>query len=71
MLLHDEQTGTLIEVVDTTSLIDPTQTNISGRIQSGQEEQPPEEIAKNRLTFPSGEKLPQCWVDADYRNVKD
>ncbi|HEY9697778.1 MAG TPA: acetyltransferase [Trichocoleus sp.] len=67
MFLQDKQTGTLVEVVDTLKLIDPMSDKISGKVQEGQEEQPPEEIAKSSLVFPSGEDLPRCWLDADYR----
>lgn len=67
MFLQDKQTGVLVEVVDTLKLIDPMSDKISGRVQEGQEEQPPEEIAKANLVFPSGESLPRCWLDANYR----
>jgi hypothetical protein len=66
MLLKDKHDGTLIEIQDTTRLINPSESQIHGRIQSGQEEQPTEEFAKDGLIFPSGENLPRCWVDAHY-----
>jgi len=68
MLLHDKQKDALVEVLDLTALIDPNQSEISGQVQSGQEEQDPEPYSKADLIFPSGEGLPRCWVDADYRN---
>jgi hypothetical protein len=68
MLLKNKQNGTLVEVQDTTTLIDPFEDNINGRTQAGQEEQPTEEFAKNNLLFPSGENLPRCWIDADYKS---
>jgi hypothetical protein len=37
------------------------------KIQEGQEEQEPESVQKQNLVFPSGESLPMCWIDADYR----
>ena len=40
---------------------------ISGRIQNGEEEQEPEAFDKNALLFPSGEALPKCWFDSDYK----
>jgi hypothetical protein len=67
MLLQDKQTGNLIEIEDITSLINPAKTTISGSIQEGQEEQPPEDLEKVSLVFPSGEDLPRCWIDANYR----
>ena len=68
MLLHDKQKDALVEVLDLIALIDPNQSEISGQVQSGQEEQDPEPSSKADLIFPSGESLPRCWVDADYRN---
>jgi hypothetical protein len=68
MLLKDKENETLIEIQDITDLINPVASEISGSVQNGQEEQPPEAIAKERLVFPSGENLPRCWVDADYRS---
>lgn len=67
MFLQDKQRGVLVEVLDTQRLIDPLKNSIPGQVQDGQEEQDPEEIAKEHLVFPSGENLPQCWVDANYR----
>ncbi|MBW4515783.1 MAG: acetyltransferase [Timaviella obliquedivisa GSE-PSE-MK23-08B] len=68
MLLHDKKKDALVEVLDLVALIDPNQSEISGQVQSGQEEQDPEASLKADLIFPSGESLPRCWVDADYRN---
>jgi hypothetical protein len=69
MLLHDKQKDALVEVLDLIALIDPSQKEISGQVQSGQEEQDPEPSSKADLIFPSGESLPRCWVDANYRNA--
>lgn len=68
MLLHDKQKDALVEVLGLIALINPNQSEISGQVQSGQEEQDPEPSSKADLIFPSGESLPRCWVDADYRN---
>jgi hypothetical protein len=43
---------------------------VRGRFQSGEEEREPESIKKVNLSFPSGENLPVCWLDSDYR-MKD
>ena len=67
MLLQDKENGTLVEVLDIQELFNPSQSEISGRVQSGQEEQDPEAIAKDNLIFPSGESLPRCWMDASYQ----
>jgi hypothetical protein len=67
MLLHNKQKDTLVEVLDLEALINPTEAQVLGQVQSGQEEQDPEPSPKKDLIFPSGESLPRCWVDADYR----
>jgi hypothetical protein len=67
MLLKDKQNENLVEILDITSLINPATSKISGSVQNGEEEQPPEDIAKETLVFPSGENLPRCWVDANYQ----
>lgn len=66
MLLKDKQTDTLVEIHDVETLINPTQANVSGQIQAGQEEQNSTSFEKDKLKFPSGEELPRCWKDADY-----
>jgi hypothetical protein len=67
MFLQSKEQGVLVEVLDVKELIDPSTSEIQGRIQSGQEEQDPEAFAKEGLVFPSGEALPRCWLDADYQ----
>lgn len=68
MLLQNKQTGALVEVMDIAELVDPVSNEIQAKTQAGQEEQNPERFAKAHLIFPSGEDLPRCWVDANYRN---
>jgi hypothetical protein len=70
MFLQNKQTGVLIKVLDLESLINPLESVIPGRVQDGQEEQPPSTTAKTDLIFPSGESLPRCWMDADYREAE-
>ena len=67
MLLQEKETGNLLEILDVKLLIDPNEEAVPARDQAGQEEQDPEKFAKAGLVFPSGESLPRCWVDADYR----
>ncbi len=70
MLLKDKQTGTLLKILDTDALIDPSKATVKGRDQAGQEEQDPEEYSKDALLFPSDERLPRCWMDPDYQMKK-
>ena len=67
MLLQKKDNGTLVEVLDVQSLVNPAQPEITARVQAGEEEQDPEAIAKDHLIFPSGESLPRCWMDAGYQ----
>lgn len=66
MLLKSKETGTLIKIQDTESLINPNQHEISGQDQAGQEEQNTTTYSKEELVFPSGESLPRCWLDSNY-----
>ncbi|HEY9300293.1 MAG TPA: acetyltransferase [Phormidium sp.] len=66
MFLKSKQTGSLIQIHDTQSLINPNEQEISGQDQEGQEEQNTTTYSKQELVFPSGESLPRCWLDANY-----
>jgi hypothetical protein len=67
MLLKEKESGELIEILNVDDLVNPMRDEISGQIQGGQNEQPPSDFEKQGLMFPSGEELPRCWLDADYR----
>jgi hypothetical protein len=69
MFLQDKSSDTLVEIQDLEALFNPLKNEIEGRIQEGQEEQDPQAFAKQDLTFASGENLPRCWIDADYRKA--
>ena len=68
MFLKQSSSGDMVEVEDTSSLGDPCRDSVSGRVHAGEEMQETEMFAKTDLAFPSGEPLPRCWQDADYRN---
>jgi hypothetical protein len=68
MLLQEKSSATTIEIEDLETLFNPLKNEIEGKIQEGQEEQDPESFAKQDLAFASGEDLPQCWLDPNYRN---
>ncbi len=68
MLLKDKKNGNLVEIMDFKSLINPVETEIMIQVQAGQEEQDPELSQKEQLIFPSGEDLPRCWLDANYKD---
>lgn len=67
MFVQNSQNQTLIEVLNPEDLFNPVHATVQGRQQDGEEEQPPEDYSKDQLVFPSGEPLPQCWVDPDYQ----
>ncbi len=67
MLLKEKQSGELVKISEVDQLINPVQASITGQIQGGQAEQLPKSFQKSTLVFPSGEALPRCWSDADYR----
>lgn len=67
MLLQDKQSGSLVKILELEDLYNPLSDKVQGRIQRGQNEQPPELMKKENLSFPSGEDLPVCWLDSDYR----
>jgi hypothetical protein len=71
MLLRAKTTGDLIEVKVIEKLMSPFEPVVEGRNQAGQEEQDAGCFNKNELTFPSGERLPRCWVDANFLAEKN
>jgi hypothetical protein len=69
MFLQDKETGNLVKIMDVAVLFDPNESEIVVRSQSGEEEQDPEPVTKTGLIFPSGESLPLCWLDSNYRRT--
>ncbi|NJL65065.1 MAG: acetyltransferase [Methylacidiphilales bacterium] len=67
MLLQAKDSGSIVEILDIQELINPVSNIVKGQNQLGQEEQDPTSYKKENLVFPSGESLPRCWVDANYR----
>jgi len=69
MFLVDKRSGDLVRIVDLEALFDPFHGDVNGQSQAGEEEQDPELFEKHQLMFASGESLPTCWLDPDYRHV--
>ncbi|MBW4669076.1 MAG: acetyltransferase [Cyanomargarita calcarea GSE-NOS-MK-12-04C] len=67
MFLQLKDTGDLVEILEVKELIDPNNDIVRAQSQVGEEEQDPASYHKGNLVFPSGETLPRCWVDADYK----
>ena len=66
MYLRNKENGDLVEVLDMAAMVDPCRDALTGRYHAGEEMQDPATFKKSTLAFPSGEDLPQCWVDAGY-----
>ncbi|NJK69121.1 MAG: acetyltransferase [Microcoleus sp. SU_5_3] len=52
---------------DIDGLISPAKNEVLGRNQAGEEEQEPANFPKGKLVFPSGEILPRCWTEENYK----
>lgn len=69
MFLRDIKSGDVVEITDIAALFDPCSDSVKGRFHAGEEMQDEESFAKSDLGFPSGEGLPRCWTDANYRSA--
>lgn len=69
MFLKSKSSGDLVELLEVQNLCDPCKEEIKGRYHAGEEMQDPETFHKSDLIFPSGESLPQCWLNPDYKNI--
>lgn len=67
MYLKQIANGDMVEVLELQALFDPFEATVQGRVHAGEELQEPARFAKAELVFPSGEGLPQCWVNPAYR----
>lgn len=68
MFMKHKQTGDMIKVMSVEELFEPTNDSVTGVLQSGEDEQQQESFKKELLIFPSGEQLPLCWTDSEYRS---
>ena len=70
MFLQIKGSGDLVKILALQELIDPNSDMVHAQDQEGEEEQEPDTYKKESLVFPSGEGLPRCWTDANYRIAK-
>jgi hypothetical protein len=68
MFLKHRLNQNLVEMLDLPELWDPFVSAVTARYHAGEEMQEPELFNKVDLIFPSGEPLPQCWIDLHYRD---
>ncbi len=69
MFLQHRPTDSLIEILEPDRLFDPMATEVLGKAHAGEEMQDPALYSKAELAFPSGEPLPQCWLNVHYRDI--
>ena len=67
MFLKEARSGDLVDVIDMESLTNPFSKNVMVQFQSGEDLAEPVSIDKHALSFPSGEHLPECWLNGYYR----
>lgn len=67
MFLQDTRNGDMVEILDFSQLYDPLVTEVHGRYHAGEEMPESQSFPKVMLRFPSGEGLPSCWLDPDWR----
>lgn len=68
MFLQHVPTQSLIEVLNLEALWNPFLSEVLGQSHSGEEMQEVETYSKTELSFPSGEPLPQSWMNPHYRD---
>lgn len=68
MFLKEKDSSHLVEVLSLNDLFNPIHQTVVGRLHYGEELQEPQKFSKQELTFPSGESLPNCWLDVHYRD---
>ncbi len=68
MYMKDVKSGNLVEVLDMTALINPSNNVVLGRFHVGEELPEQQSFAKSTLIFPSGEALPSCWQNPEYKS---
>lgn len=68
MLLVDKKSGNTVEVVYLSELFSLFEKELQGRYQVGDEVMVTDSFRKSDLQFASGEELPKCWTDPQYRD---
>jgi len=67
MYLMHKPSGDMIEVLNLDRLFNPTHCEVNGRFLAGDGLQEPAAFGKDDLVFPSGERLPRCWVNPSHK----
>ncbi|GAW96245.1 MULTISPECIES: hypothetical protein [Colwellia] len=67
MFLKNRKNGDMVDVDKIRDLTNLYHEKVLGCYQVGEEVQDPQEFKKSELVFLSGEDLPKCWTDPNYR----
>jgi hypothetical protein len=67
MFLKNRNNGDIVDVENLCDLTNLFHDKVLGSYQVGEELQDPQEFNKVDLIFLSGEELPKCWTDPQYR----
>jgi len=67
MYLMHQPSGELVEVISLPDMINPNATTIRARAFTEDVIQRAENFLKTEMAFPSGERLPLCWIDSHYQ----
>jgi len=70
MFLKNRHNGAIVDVTIMSDLTNLYHDKVSGQYQAGEELQDVDEFNKSELVFLSGEELPRCWTDPNYRSCK-
>lgn len=70
MFLKQRHSDDLVEVLNTAELFDPFCTQFTGRLNCGEDLPEASQFQKDDVVFASGENLPDCWKNANYRETE-
>jgi len=66
MFMMERESANLLKIENIEALWDPFESQLMARSQAGEEEQPSSPVDKQKLVFPSGEELPECWINPNF-----
>ncbi len=67
MFLKSRNSENMVDVSQMAELTNLYHDKVLGCYQNGEEMQDLQEFKKSELVFLSGEELPRCWTDPNYR----
>ncbi len=67
MFLKSKNSDNMVDVSRMSDLTNLYHDKVLGCYQNGEEMQDLQEFNKSELVFLSGEELPRCWTDPNYR----